>query len=34
MGDHYYFVRLFAAFYDFIGSLHVKRNVCGEFSGH
>ncbi len=34
MGDHNYIVRLFAALHDFIGSLHVKRNVCGKFSGY
>ena len=34
MGNHYYFVCLFAAFHDFIGSLHFKRNLRRKFSGH
>lgn len=34
MGNHYYFVCLFAAFHDFIGSLYFKRNVRRKFSGH
>ncbi len=34
MGNHYYFVCLFAAFHDFIGSLYFKRNLRRKFSGH